>query len=207
MTLSVSILHPRSIVHSSLRFGQLGPGLHYIIKEILRESILRSPPPSEYYEYLLLRWLPRLQHLRQQPTPISLCETSPWLGISRFWTTKSKYQTLLPHGRCMARNGFAMHTEQSFTKSTAWTGLSQRCNSTAKTPSETPQAYAKLTICCFGSSTLSLTSRQMPWQRPNVKTLCSLIQHPPSLRKRFGWQSSIPRCQPRPEQRTPDAKC
>ena len=28
MTLSVSILHPRSIVHSSLRFSQLGPGLH-----------------------------------------------------------------------------------------------------------------------------------------------------------------------------------
>ena len=27
MTLSVSILHPRSIVHSSLRFSQSGPGL------------------------------------------------------------------------------------------------------------------------------------------------------------------------------------
>ena len=23
----------------------------------------------------------------------------------------------------------------------------------------------------------------------------------------FGWQSSIPRCQPTPERRTPDAKC
>ena len=137
--------------------------------------------------------IPHLLQLHKRPTLISLCEILPWSGITRFWMTKSKYQTLLPHGQCTARSGFAMHIRQSVTKSTAWTGLSQGCSSTAKTPSEMPQAYVKLTTCCFSSSTLSLTSRQMPWQRPNVKTLCSLRQHPPSLQKRFGWQSSNPR--------------
>ena len=34
------------------------------------------------------------------------------------------------------------------------------------------------------------------WRQPNIKTssLCSSRRHPPSLQKRFGWQSSTPRC-------------
>ena len=151
--------------------------------------------PFEYSEYLPLQWPPHphQQQLRWHRALISLCETSPWSETTPFSWITFRWKRLLPQGWCTARSDSEMYTLQSVTKSTAGTGFLPRWKMPARIRSVTPQTYAKLTICCFGSSTFCSTNRLRPCRQPNIKTSYSSRRLPRSSRKRFGWQSSTPR--------------